>query len=269
MESMYTPEQNESQRATQATFQEEVMRITGDVLNSGAVEEVFKEKILKAFSDVFNDSLSWSGAIKKTIQSRLEEVMVPYIEKYDMSAYVVKLDAILGELLETTYVNENKKILENFKSLMTPPDKKTITLDEIFDEYCKFVAESVDTDKLDIDHDDTPSYCSVEVHAEVIEDEKPYGYYSSFETLKLYLHPTELEQEDLCFSIDLTHWKHKDEYSISYKANPTIFGLSKMSNFECFLLSLSKANISLVGPIEEVGGWVTPEKEPEAYLSYR
>lgn len=196
------------------TFNEEILRLAGELLESGELEAILREKVLKGFSEAFDRSLSW-GKVRDAIEDRMKSVMVPYIENYDMGAYVVKLDAILCELLETSAVNDNKRILENFKRLMAPVPRETITLDEIFKEYCKFVAENIDTTCREVDTDDEPTYVPIEVQVKIEEDEKPRYFTSSQDHAVLYLSPTEEEHENLCFSARLHKWSWKDGYTIS------------------------------------------------------
>lgn len=94
------------------TFNEEILKIASDVLESGELESLLRKKVLAAFSDAFKRSLSW-GKVWKAIESRLDEVLVPFIENYDMSQYVIKLDAVLQELLETSALGDNRRILSN------------------------------------------------------------------------------------------------------------------------------------------------------------
>ena len=61
--------------------------------------------------------------------------MTPTIERVSLDDYVVKLDAILTEIINSTNLVDNKEILGNFKSLMTEPDKDVISLKDVFEKY--------------------------------------------------------------------------------------------------------------------------------------
>lgn len=80
--------------------------------------------------------------------------MTPAIERVNLDEYTVKLDAVLTEIINSTNLIDNKEILGNFKSLMTEPDKDTISLKEVFEKYKEYVSENVDTSELEVYTDD-------------------------------------------------------------------------------------------------------------------
>ena len=65
---------------------------------------------------------------------------MPFIEKYDMSDYIVKLDTVLTEIVNQTALVDNKRLLRNFQYLMTEPQEEEVKLSDLFREYEKYVA---------------------------------------------------------------------------------------------------------------------------------
>lgn len=79
--------------------------------------------------------------------------MTPVIERVNLDEYTVKLDAVLTEIINSTNLIDNKEILGNFKSLMTDPDKDTISLkevesEEVIDSVIGWHYEVIPTDEL-------------------------------------------------------------------------------------------------------------------------
>lgn len=259
---MFKKSAQEPEVKASAAFNDVILEVTKNTLKSGELEDLVKERILKTFSEAFDRALSY-GDVRRAIDDRLKEVMVPFIEQYDMRRYVVKLDAVLGELLTESAVGENRKILSNFKRLMMPTDEKTITLEKIFKEYCEFAAEEVDTSELEVDTDDEPTYEYFEVGASVYYDDKPSFYRSDFESATLYFHPSYLDQEQLCFSVDLFKWKWSDGWSIHLNIDPSFKSLTSMNDFECFLMTLSKSGVRLDGDLKDLSAEVEPNATPE------
>lgn len=251
---------------TTEAFKEEIIRITNEVLESGELEETFRANLLHAFEESFSGALRY-GDLKKAIENRINEVMVPYVEKYDIGAYVTKLDEILSQLLRESAVADNRKILENFSRIMGTEAKKVITLEELFDEYNKHVAADVNTDDLEIDYDDGVSYQYVTTCAEIVESEKPYSFGSSFEHAMLYLHIE--ASEDLSYPIRLSRWEfdRDKEWYISFDIEPSLPALSNMNSFEAYLHALDHARTKLTFDKSELWDSIKPDAEPEATFS--
>lgn len=101
-------------------------------LEDGIVERLVGEQLEKGISEALNSLFRSWGDGSKVIEEKLKEVIVPYLENYDYSEYVLKLDAALVEILQNTTL-DNRKMLENFKDLMITEERKTIKVSEIFD----------------------------------------------------------------------------------------------------------------------------------------
>lgn len=98
-------------------FDEDVKKITDEILQDGTVDKIIRENIIKGFELAIERSFSY-GKLSDAIRKKTDEGLVPFIEKYDMNNYIVKLDTVLSEIVNSTALVENKKILENFKNLM-------------------------------------------------------------------------------------------------------------------------------------------------------
>lgn len=252
--------------AMSGSLNDEILEIAKEALDSEKLDEVFREKIQQSFTDAFERALQW-GPVKDTIKKRLDEVLVPCIEQYDMGKYVVKLEEILEQLINESVVADNRNLLINFKRIMSTPRNGQISLDEVFKEYCNMVAVFVDTDDLEVDLDDDPSYKSVHVCATIEEPDRPYTFYSSPDEKIVYFHPEDLEQDHLCYALRLRKYDWQKGYSMFFDAEPTLPGLTNLNSFECYLLALSKANVELTGCDQDLDDYVTPDAAPEATWS--
>lgn len=246
-----------------ANFDEDIKIITDEILQDGTVDKIIREKITKGFESAIESSFSY-GKLRDAIRTKTDEVLVPFIENYNMEKYIVKLDTVLSEIVNSTALTENKKILENFKNLMTEPDMKTITATEIFEQYKLYVAKEMDTDGRDVQIDDGVYYEPMEVNFEVVEEEeRPW---SSFDSAVLELSVAEEEQqEELNRTIRLDHYKNgKEGWDIISEFNPPIKSLRYLDDFDIFLLTLQRANVKLI--VDKKSDWdsVISENEPEA-----
>lgn len=246
-----------------ANFDEDIKRITDEILQDGTVDKIIREKITNGFEAAIESSFYY-GKLKDAVRKRTEEILVPFIEGYDMKEYIVKLDTVLSEIVNSTALIENKKILENFKNLMTEPDMKTITVSEIFKQYKLYVAKEMDTDGRDVQVDNGVYYDPMEVNFEVIEEED--RSWSCFDSAILELSVDEEEQQEkLNRTIRLDHYKNgKEGWDMTSEFNPQITSLRYLDDFDIFLLKLQRANVKLI--VNKKSDWdsVISENEPEA-----
>lgn len=244
-------------------FDEDIKRITDEIMKEGTLEQIIKEKITKGFESAIDSAFSF-GKLRDAIRKRTDEVLVPLIESYDMSEYIVKLDTVLTEIVNSTALTDNKRILANFKSLMTEPERKPITVTELFEEYKKFVATEMDTYGRDVVVEDTAYYEPMEVELEIIEEkDRPW---SSFDRATLELSVTEEEQQEkLNRSIRLEHYKNgKEGWDIYTEFNPDIASLRYLDDFDVYLFKLQRARVKLIIDEKYDTDSVDSANEPEA-----
>lgn len=247
-------------------MKEELLKIAQDSLTSDEVTEIVKEKFMKALGSAIEDAFRWGDA-KKAIENKVKEVMVPYIENYDFSEYLPKLDSILVEIVNSDLCIGNKKILENFEKLMLAPDQKEIKLTDLFKAWIKQCENDIDTDGLDIDYDDGVSYQSVDCEMRFELEDKP-----SWSSCQRGVITFENEHdENLNIEIPVSKWiwsNCKEEpYTLSYYKDLMISSLRRLSDFEVLLLRLARAGTAIVIDKEYDDSYIQPEKQPEATFS--
>lgn len=61
-----------------ANFDEDIKRITDEIIQDGTVEKIIKEKITKGFESAIDSAFSF-GKLRDAIRKRTDEVLVPLI----------------------------------------------------------------------------------------------------------------------------------------------------------------------------------------------
>jgi len=231
-------------------------------LEDGIIQKLVAENLEKGINKSLESLLGSYGDVTKVIEKSIKEVMIKQLSGYDYSKYIVKLDCVLTEILKNTAL-DNKKILENFKEFMTDIEiPKILKVSDMFEEYCKHVAENVDTSDLEVCTDDSPSYETVEVTYEVKEHEgKSWSSYSEasifFECEK---------DENMNFEAKLRKWKN-EKWKLQINEECNISSLRHVNGFQIYLIKVSQ-NYSDI----EIDNWsdeaeIQPEAEPEASFS--
>lgn len=247
-------------------MKEELLKIVQESLSSDEASEIVKRKFMKALESAIEDAFRWGDA-KHAIEEKVKEVMVPYIESYDFSEYLPKLDSVLTEIVNSDFCIGNKKILENFKDLMMEPEQKEIKLTDLFKAWIKQCERDIDTEDLDIDYDDGVSYQYVECEMRFELEDKP-----SWSSVQRAVITFENEHDEkLNVEIPVSKWiwnNGKEEpYTLSSYKDLTISSLRNLSEFEVLLLRLSRAKTAIVIDKEYDDSYIRPEKEPEASFS--
>ncbi|WAT23471.1 hypothetical protein O0R52_22075 (plasmid) [Bacillus halotolerans] len=238
--------------------------IISQKLEDGTVNQIVEEQFVKGVNKSLESLFSSYGDVTRLIEKQLKSVIIPYLENYDYSNYITKLDGVLTEVLKTASL-ENKQLLENFKELMPTKDdiEKTIKVTEIFTQWMKYVAHNVETDDLEVCFDDEPTYENVEVTFDVIYDESPS--WSSFEYARIVF---ECEHdENMNIEIKISRWKNNEHWDIDYKATHDISSLRYLDELEILLMKLAQNRTKLILNSDAESDYVRPEQEPEPTFS--
>ncbi|GIN55044.1 MULTISPECIES: hypothetical protein [Bacillus subtilis group] len=235
-------------------------------MQDGTVEKIVEKELVNGVTNAVGNLFRSYGDLTKIIEEKVKSVMIPYLEAYDYSEYIIKLDSVLVEVLKSSAL-ENKRLLENFKELMTEeePDK-TIKLSDIFESWKKQVAKEIETDDLDIDYDnDEPTYKNVEVSFEVIIHESPS--WSSADHATVVFECEHDEKVNAEFRI--IRWKdvNGEAWTITYD-HPiyNINSLRHLNEFDILLMKIRQNFTKIILDDKFGEDVVTPEAMPE--LSY-
>lgn len=248
-----------------ANFDEDIKRITEEVLEDGTVDKIIREKVVKGFESAISDAFRW-GDLEKAIKARVTAVLVPFIEQYDMEEYVVKLDQVLTEIVNQTSLVENKNILEGFQFMMTEPQSKEIKVSELFGEYKKFVAKNMETSGRKVSWDSgEPEYEGMDITVTLEEEDS--RSWSSFKYATLDFSVDDDEQEsELNRTVRLSRWKDdkKSGWEIRTECNPAISSLRHLDKFDLLLVKLQRADVRLIVDTENEDDYVYSDTKPEA-----
>ena len=247
-------------------MKEELLQIAQESLSSDEVTEIVKEKFMKALGSAIEDAFRWGDA-KHAIENKVKEVMVPYIEQYDFSEYLPKLDSVLTEIVNSDFCIGNKKILENFDKLMLEPEQKEIKLTDLFKAWVKQCEKDIDTDGLDIDYDDGVSYQSVDCEMRFELEDKPS--WSSRQRAVITFENEHDEKLNVEIPVSKWIWNNGKEepYTLSVYKDLMISSLRGLSEFDVLLLRLSRAGTAIIIDKESYYDYIQPEAEPEASFS--
>lgn len=246
-----------------ANFDEDIKRITDEVLQEGTVDQIIREKLSKGIENAISSSFNY-GELGKAVKSRVEQILVPFIEGYDMSAYITKLDTVLTEIVNKSVLVDNKQMLENFQYLMKEPQITEIKLTDLFKEYKKFVARNMDTSGREVEWDESPEYEAMTVSFEFEEDRERRWSSFKYATIDFTVYEEE-QQEELNRTIRLSKWDgdRKNGWEIRVDTTPNLYSLRNMEEFDLLLIKLQRADVRLVA--DELGDedYVYSDTKPE------
>jgi len=249
-------------------FEQKVINAVNEKLTDGTVEKLVQQYVEKSVTESLASVFGYSGKGKKMIEAKLNEVIVPVIERHDFNKYLVKLDEILTEIVNSTNLKENKAILCNFQELMTEPEFKEIKLSEIFKKYCNYVAAYVDTKYLNACCEDgEPYYQHVRANMEVEHEDKAW-YISRYDNCCVKFSCEEDEQLNLQIKLYKNH--DNDVWSILHGGleEVDINSLRNLSEFEVFLSVLKRGFVKIIMDTEnECDDDIEPDEKPEWSLS--
>ncbi|MGL6184744.1 MAG: hypothetical protein ACRC1T_05130 [Clostridium chrysemydis] len=216
-------------------------------LKKGIIEKVIAKKLEECVESSVKDLFSWSGECKKVIENKIKSVMIPYLERYDYSEYITKLDQVLVEVLKSSAL-DNKKMTENFKELLTSEDvPKEIKITDIFKEWCKYCKKDIDKNKLVMDYEG--AYINLNMNIEEVS--------SSWSSTKRYIVTFECEEdEELNKEFALNQWYSNGKSYIIYDRLNDLASLRNLGTFDMLLMrfsqSLSDIEIDKYSDSEEV-----------------
>lgn len=248
-----------------ANFDEDIKRITEEVLEDGTVDKIIRDNVVAGIKGAIENSFSY-GKLRDAVRARAEEILVPYIENYDMSKYLVKLDTILTEMVNSTSFTDNKRLLENFRFMMEEQKEATVNVSDLFEEYKKFIERNMDTIGREVDFDgETVEYEAMNVSFE-FEEEAERGW-SSYEYATIEFSTDEEDQQDnLNRTIRLSRYKdsRRKGWEIRTDTNTDIYSLRYMDGFDLMIAKLQKALVRVVIDRETDDDYVVSDTKPEA-----
>jgi hypothetical protein len=246
------------------SLENEIKDVISKKLEEGIVEKLVAEHLETGIKNALKDLLGSYGDVTKVIEKQIKAVMIPYLENYDYSDYITKLDTVLVDILKSSAL-ENKKMLENFKELMIPEPQKTVNVTELFEYWMKHVAKNVETDGLEINYEEEPTYENVEVRFDIefLEGRS----WSDFEYALIAFECD--HDEKMNFELKIHRWKKydKEQWTIDYDATHNLNSLRYLNEFEVLLMKLKQNSTRLI--LDSHGDEDEVEVEARPEIDYR
>ena len=220
----------------EVTLEASIKGCITDELNKGVIEKVIANKLEECISSSLTDMFGWNGEVKKAIEEKVKSVMIPYIEDYDYSKYISKLDSVLVDVIKSSTL-ENRKLLENFKELMTTDDiPKEVKVSEIFEKWTKYCEEEIDREKIDMDCEG--GYIETSFEVEHLSEHR-----TDYEQIKITF--TCDEDEELKYEIFAHKWSFNKKFSVDNEVAKDISSLRYLNKFDMFLLRVCQVGFNL------------------------
>ena len=237
-----------------------ILEVVENKLKDGFFDKLIEEKFVEGIEKALSSTFSSYGDVTKVVEKKVKEVIIPFLENYDYSEYVTKLDHVMVEILQQT-ATPHKTMLENFKSLAAFNPPKRIKVTDIFEEWKKHVAHNVDTSDLEVCFDEEPSYDGVVVTL-TIEEDSNYRSWVKREEKTILL---ECEQDEkMNHAIKLYRYTDiSEKWEIEYRERHDIRSLRYLNEFEVFLMQLGQAGTEIELDEDAIEDEVEPEAQPE------
>lgn len=207
-------------------------------LEKGIIEKAISEQLESCIKESIEAMFKWNGCVKKTIEEKIKSTIVPYLESYDYSEYITKLDSVLVYILKNTAL-PNKEILENFKELMVNEEIEEIKITDIFKKWNEYCRANIDRDKLDMDYEG--GYISTSFNVEEVSN--------GWSIYKTYMVTFECEEDEKLrfeFSIQSRKPDNNREYTSNYDKPCDLKTLKYMNDFEIFMIRVSEGYKNIV-----------------------
>ena len=233
------------------------------VLSSENLATIIQTTITKAIEKSIANCFEYNHKSKKLLDEKIETVMVSAIEKNDFNKYLIKLDDTLTTIINNTTFADNAALLQNFKELMTEPNKnKDYTVSDLFAAYKRFVADKIDTSGLSIDYENE-TYCPV--HCEMTVEILPKNDNSSFTYANIFF--TCNEDEFLDTELHMYHYEYNKGWKfINLPEKLNINGLRHLSDFQILTSRLARANTEIIMDRQYDVDDIEPNTKPEYQL---
>lgn len=243
-------------------MKEELLKMAQECLSEEEVKEILRKKFKELIESSIESAFRWGDA-EKALKKKIDDVMAPYIEKYDFSEYLPKLDTVLTEIVNSDACIENKKILENFKELSIKQEEKEMKVTDLFDKWIAMCEKKISTTGLEVELYDEPRYEAVNCEMRIEESER-----STWSSLHRAVIIFENEHdEELNMEIPISKWDFEKEYTLDSLGCVDIKSLRYLGEFDMLLMRLQRAGTKIIIDKMEDDGEIYPEEEPEASFS--
>lgn len=256
-------EEKNTEQNMEKNLEDSVKDVITQQLESGLIEKLIVKNLEDGINNALSNLFRSYGDVTRLIEDKIKSVMIPYLENYDYSEYIVKLDEVLRRVLNEATI-DNREILENFANLITPVKEVkegVIKLSDLFTLWTKYVEKKVDTDELEINYDDgEPTY-------EYVEGTISVEYTEGRDWLKQENAVIIMEcDHDQSLNIAIPIYRYTDinmNWTINYKTTSDLSSLRNLNSFDVLLMNLKQTNVKVDVDIDHDFADIEPEERPE------
>ena len=230
------------------TLEQIIQESVTEVLSGDSFQTMVQEALQKEIKKSIENAFGYGGEAKKLLDSKIKEVIVPAIERHDFNNYLVKVENVLTDIVNSTNLVDNKVILDNFKDLMCEEELKLgteINITTIFEQWGSYVERTIEGHHLDARFDDgEPYYAAIEVKMEVIPQDKYFSSIFDDVTVRFICE----EDKDLNFEMKLYKYANKNEHYniLATTFSDNIADLRNLDEFEIFISKIKRAQCKVV-----------------------
>lgn len=255
---------NNNKQVESASLEERVMNTIQQTLHDGTLETIVREECTKCIRNAIETLFSKYGSMHTAIEEKLNALMVPAINTWDFSTYLPELDVLLTEIIQQTSLHENSQLLDNFRKLLCG-DKLPETSSGLFDVYCKYVADNVDTTGMEVDyeggygHNDPvyePVTCSMEL---IIDDDSTGLTYRDYGIIRFVCE----EDDSMNLDVPVSRPHGLEKWSVHHMIGADLLSIRHMTDLDIILSQLSSKSSMLIMDLTDGSRDVTPTTLPE------
>lgn len=233
----------------------------------GILQELVDAKVKRLVEDSLDSALTlkW-GAARKAFEAKVSELLIPAIERWDVSRCNVKLETLLDDLVRESAIAERADILRRFKLVMSSDGMpESVTATQIAEEWEKWIAEDFDCDGWRVIDG---KYAEFEAYEDVLG--RGSGYSRLFEYATLHFHvdtDANGNNDRLNVRIPISRWRKEETWTVDRHRDLNVSDLRDIPDFVVWIYKLALAGT----PVElDIDGcnveYIQPASEPEYEL---
>lgn len=231
----------------------------------GILQELVDAKMERLVEDAISDALKW-GATRKAFEAKVSELLIPAIERWDVSRCNVKLETLLDDLVRESAIAERADILRRFKLLMSSEGMpESVTATQIAKEWEKWIAEDFDCDGRRVVDG---QYAEFEAYEDVLDRGSGYSRLFEYATLHFHVDPDANGNNDrLNVRIPISRWHDEETWTVDHGRDLNVSDLRNLPDFMVWVYKLALART----PVDlDIDGcyveYIQPKSEPEYEL---
>lgn len=230
-------------------------------IDSDTFKTMLKEEIEAQTRKAIVSSLDY-GDLHRAIRDKLNEMLIPAIRSWNPTNYVEIFEQMLNQVYQASIGEATVEMLERLGAAIKPVPNE-MSIDDLVDTYAKFVAEYIDTNKLEVLFDDGPHYELIECTATFKEEDDANYFAPWVKHGTLRLSCAQDDYNEFTLDVPFIRGNRRDgDWTIALITN---IDFMNADTFTLQLASLARKGTKITG-IDECVQWdteVETDREPE------